>query len=164
MIAALIMAQAISQSAILPIQFLRMCATQPAAHCELERPLTREDIAWLNFAINQGLPPAGEDARLDRWTIFPDGPASCADYAVSKRAALIALGFPPSALTLVIGTAERGGVDRPHIVLEASLNGETLILDNLELKNLYGPHTRPRPWQEIARESHSGLPWIQALP
>lgn len=91
----------------------------------------------VNDAVNTGYEPMTDvDAhgKSDYWTL-PSEVADCEDFALAKRARLIALGVPPEAL--LIGVVEGVETDYHAVLLIRTDRGD-LVLDNLE--------TAIRPW------------------
>lgn len=91
-------------------------------------------LATVNAEVNRL--PYRSDATLygrpDFWTdIEAAGAGDCEDYALAKRARLLAAGWPPSAVRLATCWTER---DEYHAVLTVDLQGaegaETWVLDN----------------------------------
>jgi len=81
--------------------------------------------------VNRSLVSVDDQAHygtLEYWTIPQDGFGDCEDYVLSKREALIKLGFPQSALRITV-------VFAPHFVRHAVLTVVTeegdFVLDNL---------------------------------
>lgn len=124
-----------------PRAFYELCARSPQecpAPTMLTGPaqLTLDQRAWrllteVNRAVNETHAPR-LDVELygvsDHWT-RPMGYADCEDYALAKRAALIAEGAPAEAL--LIGVVE-GIDDEYHAVLIVRTDRGDLVLDNLE--------------------------------
>ena len=149
---ALVVLQLLSQDFALPPAYLQFCATQPAAHCEVER-VSLEDIAHINATVNAAIKPRAD--IKDRWTIWPEEGADCDDYVVTKRAILIAFGLDPKTMRISMGEVKQGKTWTTHVVLEVDINGATWILDNLASGFLYTPTSRPNPWRGIATEADS---------
>jgi predicted transglutaminase-like cysteine proteinase len=66
--------------------------------------------------------------RAEYWTIPTDGRGDCDDYAVTKRAQLIAAGIPASALRLAVAVTPRSV---RHAVLTVATDRGDYILDSL---------------------------------
>jgi len=140
----------------LPYQWLEHCATTPAAHCEVA-VITLEDIARINAVVNAGIKPVAEIG--DRWVAFPtDRRGDCDDFAVTKRAALLALGFK-GAMRVVLGEVRQGKIWTMHAVLEVDIDGRTWVLDSLAADFIYAPNDRPRPWRQLAAQSNRYVIW-----
>lgn len=112
--------------------------------------LTPDRLAQLtrvNRAVNRAIRPR-TDAVLygaaEYWTrplqFAPAGAAQgdCEDYALEKRAALLALGWPAEALLLATAVSPRVGL---HAVLVVPTDRGDIVLDNL--------YDRPRPLAEF---------------
>jgi predicted transglutaminase-like cysteine proteinase len=150
-------AQLIAGDFVLPYAWLEHCATSPAARCQVEA-VTLSDVARVHKVINEGITPT-PDAD-ERWTAFPaDRRGDCDDYAVTKRAALLALGMKPEAMKLELGDEFRDGTKRRHLVLHVTVAGRTWILDNLEPDALYTPEKRPYKWRSLASQTQAGATW-----
>lgn len=100
--------------------------------------MARTELARVNGRVNQGiLPRPSNGDPMEPWLILPIGPETgtkptgdCHDYAVTKRAMLLALGWPSSCLLL----AEVIAPEVPsmhHLVVVARTSQGDLILDNL---------------------------------
>ncbi|MDD2870290.1 transglutaminase-like cysteine peptidase [Neomegalonema sp.] len=109
-----------------------------------------EAIMSVNLTINRAIQPVSDFERYGRsdvWEFPRDGLGDCEDYVLAKRAGLLAMGFPESAL--LIGVAL--GVDTPyHAVLLVRTDSGEIVLDNLT--------DRISPWREsgltfVARQS-----------
>jgi predicted transglutaminase-like cysteine proteinase len=150
-------AQLIAGDFVLPYAWLEHCAKMPAARCQVEA-VTLSDVARVNKVINEGIKPK-PDAD-ERWTVFPaDRRGDCDDFAVTKRAALLALGMPADVLTLELGDVFREGAWSRHLVLVVSIEGKAWVLDNLERDSLYTTAKRPRPWRSLAFQPQRGATW-----
>lgn len=150
-------AQLLTGDFVLPYAWLEHCATQPAARCEVAK-VTLMDVARVNKVINEGIAPAKD--QDERWTVFPaDRRGDCDDYAVSKRAALMALGMPADAMRLELGEVYRNNKWTPHLVLVVKVEGHEWVLDNLERDSIYAPDDRPRPWRDFASQPFSNVMW-----
>jgi predicted transglutaminase-like cysteine proteinase len=144
-------------SAPLPMQYF--CARHPA-ECRASRPtqmvLTDRAIRLLqqvNTEINASIrpmrnPPGG-------WKIYPAA-GDCNDYALTKRSALIRLGFPAGALRIAVTRTRLGDA---HAILVIKTDIGDLVLDNLSpdvkslrnsgytLRMMSGPN--PQRWVRI---------------
>lgn len=148
----LILAVTLGSDYALPYQWLEHCATTPAARCEVAN-VTLEDIARINAVVNAAIKPTPEIG--DRWVAFPvDRKGDCEDYALTKRAALLALGFSGS-MRVALGEAGQGGKWIMHAVLEVDYDGRTYVLDSLAADYLYGLADRPYAWKPLARQGNS---------
>jgi len=122
-----------------PFAHVRFCMQHPTQcsrqRVSLRKPkvaLTQQRLAELegiNRSVNASIvaqPDPGGPFN-DRWTLFPKA-GDCDDYAVSKRARLLELGWPSSSLLLaqLSHTAEES-----HLVLVVRTSGGSFVLDNL---------------------------------
>lgn len=122
-----------------PLQFVKFCMNY-GAECEAnaaERMLPPSEQAMqmlkeVNDAVNGAISPVRKSTEplVARWTIAPAA-GDCNDYAVTKRHALIAKGWPQSALRLAVVKTESG---QGHLVLVARLTDGDVVLDNLSPK------------------------------
>jgi predicted transglutaminase-like cysteine proteinase len=96
--------------------------------------LTRENwrtIDEVNRAVNQSIWASSDlqhYGRAEYWTIPTDGYGDCDDYAVTKRAQLLAMSFPVAALRLAVADTPHNG---RHAVLTVSTDRGDFVLDNL---------------------------------
>lgn len=149
-----------SFDAIPPYEWVEYCSVTPDRPCHLGRGLTLQEVAVINLVINEGITPSLDDGP-STWRAFPPGrKGACTDYALSKRAALVAFGADPELLAVVAGKAAYpDGRAFHHVVLEyRDAEGRTWVLDNLSA-DLYTPASRPYAWQEEARQTHGELYW-----
>src|SRR5690606_21204839 len=122
-----------TQSAACASPFGRsMAATYDAALAA--SPL--EALALVNRRVNSAITYQSDDRNWgvgDYWAtpaeIARNGRGDCEDYATSKMWLLLALGFSPDQLQLVILKDTRRGLY--HAVLAVHLDGQRYILDNL---------------------------------
>ena len=95
----------------------------------LDRARLKELIA-VNSAVNRGIRQATDRALYhvaDRWVIGPKA-GDCEDFALTKKARLVADGWPTSALLVALAKTRRG-VD--HAVLIVRTDRGDLVLDSL---------------------------------
>lgn len=145
----------------MPYSWLRLCATTLNAHCE--RPeITVQDLADLHRTVSAAIKTVENNDPFDPWTPFPvDEYGDCDDQAATERAALIALGMDPKALTFETGrVTEPDGREVGHIVLLVALGGKTYVLDRKMPLGLYEAPRRPYAWRRTATENHAGIVWI----
>lgn len=124
-----------------PAAFYELCrrtpADCPAPRAALTPERVRMDeaaaeaIMGVNLATNQSIAPVADFDRYglgDVWEFPRDGMGDCEDYVIAKRAALLEMGFPESAM--LIGVAL--GTDTPyHAVLLVRTDSGEIVLDNL---------------------------------
>ncbi|MGF1455539.1 MAG: transglutaminase-like cysteine peptidase [Alphaproteobacteria bacterium] len=88
-----------------------------------------DELRRVNTEINHRIRP-GSDlevfGRIDHWTDSTDV-GDCDDYVMTKRAALIARGWPPRSLLILLADTERG---ERHVVLLAVTDRGDMVLDN----------------------------------
>lgn len=92
---------------------------------ELTIQKKREMIA-VNREINFEIIPVN-DRGSDTWSLAPRA-GDCDDYAVTKRHALIARGWPAASLRLAVARTAWG---EGHLVLVVRTNQGDLVLDNM---------------------------------
>lgn len=123
-----------------PTGFYMLCVAVPSA-CKITRARnvrtgadgvdltldTLELIDRVNREVNAAMKPQPEAPGVDVWKIG-GSTGDCEDYALTKRKALIAKGFPSAAL-LVATVVTRRGED--HAVLVVRTDRGDFVLDNL---------------------------------
>jgi len=115
-----------------PIGYQILCLQQPeqcqgggASSVSAGRS-TLKQLEAVNRAVNRAIRPKS-DGRADVWTVGAKS-GDCEDYVLAKRQALIAKGFPPSALRVAyVKTAAGEG----HALLVVRTDGGDYVLDNL---------------------------------
>lgn len=87
------------------------------------------ELNMINRSVNRDIRPQlhDEHAALDQWYIGPTA-GDCADYAVTKRHELLALGWPSRSLLLAEVVVPSG---EHHLVLVVRMKDVDLVLDNL---------------------------------
>ena len=115
----------------------------------------RQQLKTVNSEVNSGILPR-ERRRGDPWTMggsFGD----CNSYALTKRAKLIAQGWPSRALSLtVVKTAWGEG----HLVLSVHTSGGVMVLDNLS----HNVHPLSQAsYKLIAMQGRSTLQWSDSI-
>jgi predicted transglutaminase-like cysteine proteinase len=80
----------------------------------------------VNREINHDIIPVN-DSGNDTWSLAPRE-GDCEDYAITKRHALIARGWPASVLRLAVARTAWG---EGHLVLVVRTDKGDLVLDNL---------------------------------
>jgi len=114
------------------IRFASQCATnrQEPNRAAMTASLWGE-LESVNDDVNQAIVPEDDlphYGRAEYWTIPTDGKGDCEDYALTKRARLIALGVSERALRVaVVKTANGEG----HAVLTVATDHGDYVLDNL---------------------------------
>ncbi len=113
------------------IRFCHFYEGQCDVHEDRRDPAMTVQDHWneaqrVNLAVNRAIRPK-PDEGFDSWDInVTEG--DCEDYALQKRADLIALGWPSEHLRIAIAQTEKGV---PHAVLVARIGGADYVLDNL---------------------------------
>lgn len=122
-----------------PSGLVRFCAANAAA-CAQTTPATStapvtltagvwRELEEVNWRVNRKIRPQSDlqtFGRIDHWTDRTTV-GDCDDYVLMKRADLIARGWPPSALRILLADTETG---ERHVVLLARTDRADFILDN----------------------------------
>lgn len=117
-----------------PFGFVMMCVKLPTA-CQVQDTnlagLTAGTRALgvlrsINRQVNSSIRPR-MDGPTDSWVVNPIS-GDCEDYALTKRNALLAAGWPTSALLLTTAKTASG---ENHAVLVVRTNAGDFVLDNL---------------------------------
>jgi predicted transglutaminase-like cysteine proteinase len=119
--------------------FTRFCLQYPQ-DCQVRRmmahrrgiALTQErwiELVAVNRAVNRAIVPQRNDAGLwgEAWLLSPRA-GDCNDYAVTKRHALLARGWPSRSLILTEVAIPSG---EHHLVLVVRTRDGDFVLDNL---------------------------------
>lgn len=133
----------------------RLCSTSGSRKLvELTSARTAE-LERVNRSVNRRVterPDVAIRGKADDWRM-PGRYGDCEDYAIMKKAKLMKLGWPASALLLTV--ARRGG--EGHTVLTARTSKGDLILDNLTSSVKDWSRT---PYKYFARQSQgNGKNW-----
>jgi predicted transglutaminase-like cysteine proteinase len=116
-----------------PFAHVRFCILEPA-ECRIRQGSVPEDLTemWnqldaVNTRVNAAI-EARADGRAsgDTWRLSPTT-GDCEDYAITKRHALIEMGWPSAKLRLAVAVTARGV---GHMVLVARTPLGDLVLDN----------------------------------
>lgn len=116
-----------------PVGFLGFCL-QHLPDCVGSAPgpvvveltdVRRHELDAVQAEVNGAIKPRLDPAHV--WRYPTDGYGDCNDYAIAKRAKLIALGWPREALLLTAAITETG---EGHLVLVARTSAGDLVLDN----------------------------------
>lgn len=164
-----------------PLGWVRFCERAPA-HCINDKPrrsgpvhlaLTpalERQLRAVQRETNAAITPVNEPQGWDAWLIAP-ALGDCEDFALTKRAALIALGVPSQALRLATVLTE---AHEHHVVLLVETDAGTLALDNRhddvvayqELPyrwlSVQDP-TDPRRWQLSQWVTEVDVAWLRAV-
>ncbi|MEQ8445446.1 MAG: transglutaminase-like cysteine peptidase [Pelagibacterium sp.] len=100
------------------------CASAPATQLQMDSGLMSV-LNSVNRSVNTSIRPQRRTTQV--WTIGARV-GDCKDYAMNKRAQLIARGVPAGALRLAIGFTARG---EGHAVLVVRTDQGDFVLDNL---------------------------------
>jgi predicted transglutaminase-like cysteine proteinase len=161
---------------VAPYAHVRFCMAHPGqcarSKVSIRKPvmrLTAERQAWLdnlNRRVNRSI-RARPDLRgpvNDQWSLAPPA-GDCDDFAVTKRQALLAAGWPSNAALLVRAQLPNG---QYHLVVMVRTDRGDLLLDNLT--DAISPWTRPlyrwvdlqstqdpRIWRRVAHGRAAGV-------
>ncbi len=122
-----------SGSSAAPFAHVRFCLVEPG-ECQTREGAIPQDLAemWsqlnaVNARVNAsiGARPDGR-ASGDTWRLSPTT-GDCEDFAITKRHALIEMGWPSAKLRLAVAVTARGV---GHMVLVARTPVGDLVLDN----------------------------------
>lgn len=105
------------------LQAPRLCAGT-AAEVRLDSAVERL-LQSVNSSVNSSIQPRRRSSEI--WELGARS-GDCKDYAMNKRAELIARGLPAGALRLAVGLTSRG---EGHAVLVVRTNKGDYVLDNL---------------------------------
>jgi len=123
-------------------------------------PLDEQHVAQLqqvNSHVNgtiQEVSDLDQYGREDVWTLPTSGKGDCEDFALLKRKLLVQLGWPASALAIVVGTTSQG---EPHAFLTVATDRGEYVLDNLTSSILPSSRTG-----HVFHSRQSGQGWISA--
>lgn len=115
-----------------PIGYQILCLQQPeqcqggGASAVRSSQSTLRQLDAVNRAVNRKIRPK-PDGRVDAWTVGASS-GDCEDYVLAKRQALIAQGFPPSALRIAYVKTSTG---EGHALLVVRTEEGDYVLDNL---------------------------------
>jgi predicted transglutaminase-like cysteine proteinase len=142
-------------TALPPYGWLEYCATGQNTECSVGREITPHDAMYVNMTVNHTI-KGKVDKGVETWRAFPpDRKGDCDEYALTKRASLIALGKSPMDMNLSAGRLKSG---EKHIVLEIHFPGVVYVLDNLT-DDVYTPDARPYEWTELQRQDPQSVTW-----
>lgn len=86
-------------------------------------PKVEKDIRHIDRAVNNSIVPRNE--KIDEWTVNPRT-GDCDDFVVSKRHALIEMGYPARALRPKVASRNK---PNDHLVLEIVTTRGIYLLD-----------------------------------
>lgn len=106
-----------------------------SSQCRIDRTaqVTMSDellalMQQVNTRVNASIRAVADRPGRDIWELNPRS-GDCEDFALSKRAALIAKGVAPGALRIAMTKSPRGA---PHAVLVVKTSRGDYVLDNLK--------------------------------
>lgn len=163
---------AASGSAQPPIGFISFClryaeacqpvpdAQRPAAPAPAVMTAARwQELHQVNAHINTAISPLHDTdntGRLEWWTYPDTGRGDCEEYALEKRRALLARGWPAHALLITVGETLSG---EPHAVLTVVTDHGDLVLDNLSM-TIVEAGRAPYRWHK-RQSRHDPLHWVR---
>jgi predicted transglutaminase-like cysteine proteinase len=104
-------------------------------------------LVAVNAEVNRSIRQAADQALYgtsDRWVVGPRA-GDCEDFALTKKAKLLALGWPSSALLIASATTSSG---REHVVLIGRTDRGDVVLDSL-VGSIRGWQPKLYRWQSI---------------
>jgi len=149
---------------VAPRGFIGFCLKyQPECEARSSQPaaveLTEERTQQLEFAqakVNRLVRPRANPDHV--WDYPTDGYGDCNNYAIAKRAELIALGWPRAALLLAAATTEDG---EGHLVLVVVTSKGDLVLDNRQIHTV---EWRDLPYRWLSRQNPRDLAeWVSIV-
>jgi predicted transglutaminase-like cysteine proteinase len=147
-----------------PFGFAGFCAKYPA-ECAgaVSAPVIvalsdtrRRQLDRVQGGVNEQVAPV--DIAEHGWDYPTGGYGDCNQYALEKRRALIALGWPRGALLLASAITETG---EGHLVLVARTSAGDLVLDNRRAA-VVDWRTLPYHWLSRQSAAHPG-DWVSLL-
>lgn len=126
------------QSSSPPLGWLQFCRESPsecAARTVKADVVTLDHARWaelvrINLQFNRSIQPVTDEEQyglLENWSFATTGRGDCEDYVLEKRRALIARGWPASALLVTVVLDKQGG---GHAVLTVMTDRGEFVLDN----------------------------------
>lgn len=127
----------LAERVLAPAGLLDFC-TRDEADCRtaadtgVPAVLTKErwrELNEVNYTFNHAIRPITDLAlyhKVEYWQ-YPDGAGDCEDFALAKRRALIARGWPAQSLVFATARTQAGEL---HAVLIANTDHGDLVLDN----------------------------------
>ena len=110
-----------------------------------------QQLASVNQSVNVSM-RALKDGSSDTWAVG-GRTGDCEDFALTKRARLIAAGWPSRALSMTVVKTRSG---EGHAVLSVHTSQGTLVLDNL---NKSVRPLRKVPYKLVAMQADSPMQW-----
>jgi predicted transglutaminase-like cysteine proteinase len=155
---------ATGDAAVAPRGFIGFCLRyqgecKSAAPAPVAVDLTEDGERQLEFVqakVNRLVRPRANPDHV--WDYPTDGYGDCNKYAIAKRAELIALGWPRTALLLAAATTEDG---EGHLVLVVATSKGDLVLDN---RQRHIVEWRDLPYRWISRQNPRNLAeWVSIV-
>ncbi|MGO8918837.1 MAG: transglutaminase-like cysteine peptidase [Stellaceae bacterium] len=139
-------------------KYLQECTGSSGAADVVQLSAARQrELDGVQAEINRSIRPREDPAHV--WDYPVDGTGDCNKFALAKRRALIALGWPRDALLLTAALTEQG---EGHLVLVARTSAGDLVLDN-RLAPVVDWTRLPYRW--LSRQSERRpTEWLSILP
>jgi predicted transglutaminase-like cysteine proteinase len=147
-----------------PFAYIQMCVKNPGlcqnrpgrlARAGAKVRMTKNlhaQLASVNAAVNRKIKPV-RDGKIDTWSINVSR-GDCEDYVLTKKAQLLARGWPSTALSIAVVKTRWG---EKHAVLVVDTTSGRYVLDNLN-RNIV-PMSRA-PYRFLTMQvSGSGRTW-----
>ncbi len=139
------------------VKHLQDCIAKPQEPASVElTDAQRRALETVQYDINTSIRPRIDPTNA--WDYPTDGTGDCNKYALSKRRALIAMGWPRNALLLATATTETG---EGHLVLVARTDKGDLVLDN-RVPHVVDWTTLPYHWISV-QSQQSPVRWVSIL-
>lgn len=144
-------------------RFADQCARTPGQVASI--PLTEASwhkLAEVNASVNDSIWPEDDSVhygRAEYWTIPTDGYGDCDDYALTKRAQLLAAGLPAAALRIAVADTPYNG---RHAVLTVATDKGDFVLDNLR-RDIVAWNATGYTWVE-RQSAADPLAWVMLSP
>jgi predicted transglutaminase-like cysteine proteinase len=130
----------VSKQTSIPVGHADFCKHYPGdcqPHAQVIEAMTLTDARWqelvsINGHYNASITPVTDQDYYnvaELWAYPTDGYGDCEDFALAKRHALIAAGWPASALLMTVVRESNGN---GHAVLMVRTDRGDLVLDNQE--------------------------------
>jgi len=126
------------------LTFPSVCA--PGGNSSVRYADVAATLENINSSVNREIAFFPDPQGQDIWTINP-ARGDCEDYAITKRARLLEMGLPASALLIATAKTEDGG---PHAVLVVRTDEGDYVLDSRKVNVMRWDYLR---YHWVARTS-----------
>jgi predicted transglutaminase-like cysteine proteinase len=145
------------------MRFAGQCITDKSQAATVTlTPSVWNELEQVNDDVNRAITPQDDQAhygRAEYWTIPTDGRGDCEDYALTKRAKLIAAGVPARALRMAVVKTWRG---EGHAVLTVATDHGDYVLDNM-VQNVRSWDNTGYQWVE-RQDPNNVWAWVSLTP